>query len=373
MKLLFITGTRADFGKLKPLIVSTSITPSLDYDIFCTGMHMMAKYGNTVSEITKAGFKPPFTFINQIEGDSMEIALSNTIQGLSRFLHENSFDLIVVHGDRIEALAGASVGALRNIKVAHVEGGEISGTIDELLRHSITKLSHIHFVASDKARKRLIQLGEVKESIFKIGSPDVDLMLGSSLPTLQEVKTRYDIKFDKYAVACLHPVTSELSDQKENAEIFIKSLVESKLNYILIYPNNDLGSEEIFKVLESVKLYNKIQMFPSLRFEYFLSLLKNSDFIIGNSSTGIHEAPVYGIPTINIGSRQLNRLNYESILNVPFDLEKIKQGFEWAISNNRFKPCDHYGKGDSAKRFIDILLSNKISLLPKQKQFRDLE
>lgn len=152
-KILFISGTRADFGKLKPLIRAVSDHPDFEYGIFGTGMHMLSKYGNTIREIKRAGFDQVFMFINQIEGDSMELILANTITGLTKFLHENHVDLIVIHGDRVEAMAGAIVGALRNILVAHVEGGEVSGTIDDLMRHATSKLSHIHFVANATAEK----------------------------------------------------------------------------------------------------------------------------------------------------------------------------------------------------------------------------
>src|SRR5690606_22832815 len=176
-KILFITGTRADFGKLKPLINVIKSSSDFEYKIFGTGMHMLSKYGNTIHEISKSGFADNlFEYMNQVEGEPMEVILANIIVGVSRYLHENPVDLIVVHGDRVEALAGATVGALRNILVAHIEGGELSGTVDELMRHAITKLSHLHFVASDVARKRLLQLGESEDSIFVIGSPDIDVM-----------------------------------------------------------------------------------------------------------------------------------------------------------------------------------------------------
>ena len=178
--ILFLTGTRADFGKLKPLIEATSRTPGLKTSIFATGMHMLARYGATVHEIRKAGFRNIFTYINQdgSRATQMDLVLATTVQGIAHYVRENPPDLLVVHGDRIETLAGAIVGALNNILVAHIEGGELSGTIDELIRHAVTKLSHLHFVANRVARNRLLQMGERSESVFTIGSPDVDVMPG---------------------------------------------------------------------------------------------------------------------------------------------------------------------------------------------------
>lgn len=370
--ILFLTGTRADFGKLKSLIKSVDASERYEYALFVTGMHMLSKFGNTLNEIERSGFKNLFTYFNQAAGDSMEITLANTITGLSHYLRENKVDLIVVHGDRVEALAGATVGALRNILVAHIEGGEISGTIDELMRHAITKLSHLHFVASETALKRLVQLGEDPSSIFIIGSPDIDLMLSPSLPSLEEAKKHYEITFEDYAMATLHPVTTEGKLNKKYADEFVEALRNSNHNYIVIHPNNDSGSEYILDSYEKLKNSSRIKLFPSLRFEYFLALLKNSKFIIGNSSAGIHEAPVYGIPTINVGSRQNNRFHYESIFNVSFDQKEICDLVKQLEKNKNFNPTTFYGDGTSAKKFIEALDSD-IWKVPRQKQFKDIE
>ena len=299
-KILFITGTRADFGKLKPLINAVKNSQEYEYQIFGTGMHLLSKYGGTIKEVGRSGFENLFTYMNQVEGEDMEVILANTVIGLSRYLHENKVDLIVVHGDRVEALAGATVGALRNILVSHVEGGEISGTVDELMRHAISKLSHIHFVASSVAEKRLQQLGEDPSTIFTIGSPDVDVLFSNDLPSLKEANHRYGLNFDSFAIAMLHPVTTERDNQFLHAEVFADSLLECQENFIVIYPNNDNGSEQIFAAFnKKLTNENNIRIFPSLRFEYFLTFLKNAKFIIGNSSAGIHEAPIIPVPTID--------------------------------------------------------------------------
>ncbi|WP_417535289.1 UDP-N-acetylglucosamine 2-epimerase [Methylophaga sp.] len=368
--ILFLTGTRADFGKLKPLINAIKSDEEFQYHIFATGIHMLAKYGGTVKEISRSGFDNIFTYMNQIEGEDMEVILANTIIGLSRYLHEHHIDMIVVHGDRVEALAGATAGALRNILVAHVEGGEISGTVDEIMRHAISKLSHVHFVASDTAERRLHQLGEMSETIFKIGSPDVDVMLSESLPELATAKERYQVPYKNYSIAMLHPVTTEYDQQAEHAEIFVNALLASNLNYVVVYPNNDHGSKFIFDAYNKLKNNDKFRLFPSLRFEYFLRLLKHASFLIGNSSAGIHEAPIYGVPTINIGSRQQNRFRYESIIDVDFIATDILQQISTFKSHTRFKPTTYYGNGTSATKFLTALKGNVWSIA-NQKQFKD--
>ena len=372
-KILFLTGTRADFGKLKPLINVCNDSDLLDVYIFATGMHMHKKYGFTVKEIEKLGFKNIFKFINYTSEKSMDLTLSKTIEGLSSYVKEERPNMIIVHGDRLEALAGAIVGAMNNILVGHVEGGEVSGTIDDLLRHATSKMAHLHFVASETAEKRLIQLGESSDSIFKIGSPDVDIMLSDKLPTLDNVIKHYEIPFDKYAIAMLHPVTTELELIENQAKVFAKSLIDSGENYVVVYPNNDMGSEYILKVYEKyLKNNSNFILFPSLRFEYFLTLLKNANFLIGNSSTGIHEAPVYGIPTINIGSRQENRFEYQSINNVDFDLDKILEAIRKVKKIGKYNPTNHYGTGDSADKFIKLIEGMEIWKTNAQKKFIDL-
>jgi UDP-N-acetylglucosamine 2-epimerase (hydrolysing) len=370
-KILFLTGTRADFGKLKPLIQEISKSEEYEYMIFATGMHHLNKYGKTLNEIGKSGFTNIFPYINQVDSEDMEMVLANTIKGLSRFLHETKVDLIVVHGDRVEALAGAITGSLRNILVAHVEGGEISGTIDELIRHSTSKLSHIHFVATDTARKRLLQLGEKENTIYQIGSPDVDVMLSDKLPNLEDAMSRYQIDYASYAIAILHPVTTdELDIQRSNAEIFVETLLDSQRNYIVIYPNNDPGSSEIFSSYKKLSGCPRIMVFPSLRFEYFLTLLKNAEFIIGNSSAGIHETPIYAVPTINLGTRQKNRFSHETIFDTAFDKNKILETISMLNKKPNFEPARAYGNGKSAEEFINAL--PKIWSLSNQKQFTDL-
>lgn len=267
--IVFLSGTRADFGKLKSLIKITQESELFDVHIFVTGMHMLSKYGKTIIEVEKSSFYNIYPFINHDDIEHMDRNLAKTIEGFSHFVSEIKPDLIVIHGDRIEAMAGAIVGSLNNILVSHVEGGEISGTIDELIRHSISKLSHVHLVSNDEAKNRLVQMGEYEECIFNIGSPDLDLMNSKSLPKLEFVKGYYELEFEKYAILALHPVTTEVKKLKKQVEILVSSILNSGLNYIVIFPNNDLGSNIILEEYERFKGSKNIKVFPSLRFEFF--------------------------------------------------------------------------------------------------------
>lgn len=371
-RILFLTGTRADFGKLKPLMRAVDQHPDFECQIFVTGMHMMRRYGYTVEEVRKAGFTDLHLFMNQIEGESMELVLSNTIVGLSRFVHEDPPDLLVVHGDRVEALAGAIVGSIRNVLTAHIEGGEHSGTIDGLIRHSVSKMSHIHFVANEAASNLLRQLGEDPSSIYPIGSPDVDVMLSSDLPSLRSAKARYDVTFDRYGIVLFHPVTSELAHTRDHARALVDAVLESGHPCLVVYPNNDEGSEQIFREYSRFEGIPRIRVFPSIRFEYFLSFLKGADFIVGNSSAGIREAPVYGVPAVNLGSRQRGRFRHTTITDVEPEAPAIRDAIIAALKRTERVPTHHFGDGRSAERFIDALENDRFWETSTQKQLLEL-
>jgi UDP-N-acetylglucosamine 2-epimerase (hydrolysing) len=370
-KILFLTGTRADFGKIKSLIAILESHPHFEAFVFVTGMHLQDEYGLTVIEIERCKFSHVHTFENHTHETTMDLTLAKTIEGLSAYCKEITPDLIVVHGDRVETLAGAIVGSLNNILVAHIEGGELSGTVDELIRHSVSKLSHIHFASNNDAARRLVQMGEIKSSIFVIGSPDVDIMFSSDLPDIETAKAYYEIGFEKYGVAMFHPVTTETRDMEHYANEFVDALLNDSHNYVVIFPNNDLGSGFIINAYRKLQGNPRFRIFPSLRFEYFLMLLKNSQFIIGNSSAGIREAPYYGIPIVNIGTRQQNRALHADIINADYSAKSITDALH-NIDSHRVRPAnDDFGQGNSAEMFLKSLLDKEIWASNHQKQFRD--
>lgn len=371
-KILFLTGTRADFGKIKSLISSLEENKEFEVFVFVTGMHLQKEYGYTLIEIERCNYKNVHRFENHTHETTMDLTLAKTIEGLSSYCKQVNPDMIVVHGDRVETLAGAIVGSLNNILVAHIEGGELSGTVDELIRHSVSKLSHIHFVSNEDAAKRLVQMGEMKSSIYTIGSPDIDIMFSDTLPELEVVKRYYEIPFEKFGVVMFHPVTTEVKDMKNYSSHFVSALLDDNHNYVVIYPNNDLGSQYIIDDYKKLKNNTRFRVFPSLRFEYFLTLLKNSQFIIGNSSAGIREAPYYGIPIINIGTRQQNRAVHADIVNVDYQQIEIANALTTIDINKVQKANSDFGKGNSAQLFIECLQNSDIWKINHQKQFRDL-
>ena len=371
----FLTGTRADYGKIKPLILAAH-AEGFKVSVFATGMHLLERFGSTILEVRRT--LPDEVFIipfeNQSVGDPMDVVVANTIQGLSQFIQENRPDLLIVHGDRPEALAGAISGALSNTRVVHIEGGELSGTIDGVIRHAVSKLSHIHLVANEEARKRLIQLGEDSNTIHIIGSPDLDIMLSPSLPTLAEAKSRYEIEFDSYFIAIFHPVTTDLEASAIAATEFVNGLIDSGENFIVIHPNNDTGFEQIISEYTKLSHHNKrFRQFESLRFEHFLVLLKNANGIVGNSSAGIREAPLYGIPSIDVGDRQRGRHDSASISQVPARAKEIVAAVQCAKQQGRTNSEQEFGDGKSTERFTELLHSGVLFEARVDKVFVDLK
>jgi UDP-N-acetylglucosamine 2-epimerase (hydrolysing) len=370
-KILFLTGTRADFGKIKSLISILDDNQEFEVFVFVTGMHLQAVYGYTLLEIQRCVFNNIHTFENHTHETTMDLTLAKTIEGLSSYCKQVHPDLIIVHGDRVETLAGAIVGSLNNILVAHIEGGELSGTVDELIRHSVSKLSHIHFVSNGDAAKRLKQMGEIDASIFTIGSPDIDIMFSDHLPELDIVKKYYGIPFENFAIVMFHPVTTEANEMKEYTQNFVAALQADTHNYVVIYPNNDLGSHFIIQEYQKLKDNSRFRIFPSLRFEYFLTLLKNAQFIIGNSSAGIREAPYYGIPIINIGTRQQNRAVHADIINVDYTKGNITKALKDIDLHEIVAVGSDFGEGNSAQLFFNALQKNSFWGVNHQKEFRD--
>ncbi len=222
-KILILTSTRADYGKLKSIIVSLQKIKKFKTHVLVTGMHNLKFYGHTYIEIIKDKIKNTHFIKNQNYGEKPIKIFENTIKTSRKLIDKIKPELILVHGDRIEPLALAVVANLKNIKLGHFEGGEVSGTLDESIRHSITKLSHLHFVTNQKAKKRIIQLGEDSKNIFIIGSPDVDLILNKNLPEIDLVKKKYQLPYKNFALAIMHPVSTDNEvKQKKIRKFFLK-------------------------------------------------------------------------------------------------------------------------------------------------------
>ncbi|MBU2994678.1 UDP-N-acetylglucosamine 2-epimerase [Octadecabacter sp. 1_MG-2023] len=367
--LLFVTGTRADFGKMEPLAIAAR-DAGHNVHFWVTGMHMMERYGLTKVEVARTEGVGVHEFVNQEEGDPQDRILAKTVMGFSEFVAEMKPDLVVVHGDRIEALACALVAATNYIRSAHIEGGEVSGTIDEIFRHCNSKLASHHFVSSVDAKKRVMAMGEPADEIFVIGSPELDFHSGPSGVTIADVRAHYDLPQGDYGIVVFHPVTSEADTMGQQAQDLFAELETSGKPFVVIAPNNDPGSADIFTVLDRLPK-DQFRILPSMRFAHFSELMKNAACMIGNSSAGVREAPFLGTPSLDVGTRQTNRAQAPSLRSVAASDGAAISAFLTEEWGKRYERHNAFGQGDAAKRFADIVSDDALWQGNLQKRFHD--
>ena len=362
-KISITTGTRADYGILKPVIQEIKNSKNLDFHLIVTGMHLHNKFGKTIDEIKSDGYKISSIVKTDLSNDSLisnSLNLGNSIIGFSKVFKKIKPDINLVLGDRDEMLSSSLAASHMNIPNAHIHGGDKSkGTIDEYNRHAITKISNIHFAATIKSKNRIIKMGENPKYVFLTGSPSIDEVISNKFVKPNNL----DLDLIQKSILLVHhsQTTEPLQSEKEILKILtiIKSL---KKQVIAISPNSDYGNEKIFKALKRFsKNYNFIKLYKSLPRNQYLYLLKNCDMLIGNSSSGIIEGSYFEIPVINIGIRQMNRDMDKTIINLknPSAIS-LKKAVLKSENNKKLKKQNIYGKGNSSKIIIRIL--EKINL-----------
>ncbi len=365
----FVTGTRADFGKLEPLAMAAR-DAGFDVHFFVTGMHMLDRYGLTKLEVARVPGVALHEALNQRDGDPQDMIFAKTLIAFSDYLAEQRPDLVVVHGDRVEAIACALSCATNYVRCAHIEGGEVSGTIDEIFRHCNSKLAHVHFVSSDVAKRRVMAMGEAEADIHVIGSPELDVHKQPSGVTLDDVKQRYAIPFDDFGIAVLHPVTSEASDMGRQARAMFNALQASGHPFVVIHPNNDPGGDAIMEVINTLPA-DQFRHLPSMRFAYFSELMRHAAIMVGNSSAGVREAPFLGLPSIDIGTRQTNRALAPSVISCAADDRATITRAMADHWGHRTAGDTGFGQGAAADLFVQTLNAPDFWTKSLQKRFVD--
>ena len=374
-KILFITERRADFSKLRPIIKEIEKSKKFEYYLVVTGSHLLKKYGNTINEIKKDGFKiyKKFKMFDENEADTLDamtLGFGKAVINLTKIITKLKPDLIFVGFDIGANFAASVVGAHLNIHVAHLEGGEVTGTIDESIRHATSKFSHIHFTSNKKATKRLIKMGESPKTIFTVGNPSLDEIKSTNILKKNIIEKEFKIDLEQHLLLILqHTVTTEINKIDKYFLETVKAIKELKIQSIIISGNIDAGSQKIKKIIEN----SKIKHYDNLSFEKYISLLYYSSVIVGNSSSGIMEAPFLRIPSVNIGTRQQGRGKNTSIINVNYNKNEIKNAIIKSIKDKKFlnsikKQKNQYGNGDSAKKIIKILEKLNWDKIPIQKK-----
>ena len=311
-----------------------------------------------------------YSKLKQDSGSEMALGISKSILNLVKIIQEKKPDLIFAGFDIGANLAASIVGSHLNIPVAHIEGGEISGTIDESIRHATTKFSHLHFVTHIEAKNRLMRLGENPKYIHVVGNPSLDSIKEIKNIPKKDLEKEFSINLSKpFFIILQHTVTSEIKTIDKLFKKTIDAVNQSNVQSILIYGNADAGSEKILKQLKK----SKIKQYPSLKFEKFINLLKHSNGLIGNSSCGIMECPYLKIPSINIGTRQAGRMHSSSVIDTQYDENQIKDAIKKILFDESFKKNlknipSIYGNGDSSKKIIKILEKINSKEIPLQKR-----
>lgn len=373
-KICVITGTRANYGRLKTVMNAIIEHPELQLKLIVTGMHLVQEYGYTVSEIEKDGYYIDARVdmhLSNDTGSGMCKSLGLGLIGMTQAIEQINPDMILILGDRDEDLAGAIIGAHMNIPVAHIHGGEVTGTIDESIRHATTKFSHIHFAATEDSKERLLKLGELSEYIFNVGSPGLDSILNKEYKTKEQIFNKFKLdESKKLIIVAQHPVTTQRDEAAYQMEQTMEAVREIGEQTILIYPNSDAGGRDMISIISKYESLDFIHTYRNINFEDYLNLLKYADLMIGNSSSGIMEAPSYKLPVINLGVRQNGRQQADNILNVEHDKNLIKDAIEKSLYDNEFinqvNNCiNPYGDGKTGKRMADILskieINNKLT------------
>ena len=361
-KILIITERRADFSRFKPIIKLIQKDKKLDYNLIVTGLHLVKEHGYTINEIKKEKFKIFSKFkmfdknyFRKNDGAEMVRAIGIVFTNLSKIIDKSKPDIILSGFDIAANFAISVAGAHMNIPVAHIQGGEVSGTIDESLRHAMSKFSNFHFTANYNTKKRLIKLGEIPNYIFSVGCPSIDALNLESLIDERVLKKKFKIDVKKFFLLLIqHPVTSELNSTKQIKES-IKAIKESNIQHLIVYPNNDAGSKFILKEIKKANL-NHVS---TLDLSEYKSLLNGKMILLGNSSSGIHEASTFKVPVINIGSRQDGREKPKNIIDVNYDKNEILRAIKKTTSkafNNKIRNIKNpYGDGKSSRRIINII------------------
>lgn len=368
------TGTRADYGILRPILDEIKNSKKLDLKLIVTGSHFLKEYGMTVNQIKKDGYQITAKIPIMPKTDSkfeLTKILGECIVEFSKIFEKLKPDINIIFGDRDEMLASAIAAYHMNIPNAHIHGGDKSGGLDEYTRHAITKLSNIHFAATKKSYNRILRMGEKSQNIFHTGSPSIDELVSNKITKINELKKKYgDEIINNEILLVQHSVTTEIDDVENQINETLKAIIKLQKKTIIIGANIDSGNQIIHKKIKQIiGKYNFIHFYPTLPRNDFLGLLQNCKVLVGNSSSGIIEASFFKKPVVNIGIRQNFREKGPNVMDVKQFTEKsICNAIEKALKSKKLKQSSIYGKGNAAKKIIKHLEEIKLNTKLLQKQ-----
>lgn len=382
-KIAVVTGTRAEFGILRPLIEKIHNSSELDLQLIVTGMHLLEEYGLTINDIKDSRFNitsiVPMYYGNSEDLDYHGKGLGRGISNFTTILINTAPDILVVLGDRLEGSSATYSAAILGIAVAHISGGDKtdSGHIDESIRHSMTKFSHIHFPSTRQSAERIIRMGEEPWRVFTVGALALDSILHTKPIPKKELMEKLGIDAEKEIIVCVfHPVHLDKGLIKKQVREILEAINELGIQTIIIYPNNDVGSQDIIDEIGGEYDSPFIKTRSNLPHPDYISLLRYADVLVGNSSSGIVEAPSLNLPVVNIGTRNVGREHADNIIFVDFKKNEIVEGIKTALYDENFKnrvneSVSPYGDGKTSDRILKILTEIEIDkrLLTKKNTY----
>lgn len=362
MKIFTLVERRADYSRMRPILKELYADPFFEVYLVVTGICLLNIHGSDIDYIKDDGFKidaqlEMFEAGVRNTNVSMVKALSKILNSITDELEKVKPDLVLTGFDIGANLATTIAAAHMNIPVAHIQGGEVTGSIDESIRHAMSKFAHIHFPATEDARERLIRLGENPDYVFNVGCPSIDTIVQTPVLDKKILEKKFNIDFSKPIILLIqHPVTTESAESKRQILNTIEVIKELGIQALVALPNNDAGSSEIIDEIKA----SGLSWYPSLSTEEFVNIYRNIWAIVGNSSSGIHESSTFGIPAVNIGTRQQDRERAANVIDVSYDKNEIKAGIEKAIYDVNFRKTaqniqNPYGSGNSAEKIVKIL------------------
>lgn len=363
----FLTGSRGEWGYIRPILRLIDGSPDLEYQLIATNMHLLPQFGTSANEIERDGFRMSERIYMTYDGytaATMTKSLASLLLELPTCLQRLRPDILVLAGDRGEQLMGAITGLHLNIPVAHIQAGELSGNIDGIIRHGITKLAHIHFAANEEFAERVRQMGEEPFRVFTTGAPLVDEIANGTYTSAVELENKYRLNLrEPLVLAVQHPVTEEEAFADDQVELTIEALLDVNWSTVFIFPNADAGSEAIRTRLAQLKRPN-IRLFRNLPRQDYLGIMRVARVMVGNSSSGIMEAPTVGTPAVNIGRRQNGRPQGTNVLNVNHDKTEIVEAIHLAASpefqERALTTINPYGDGRASERIVQVLKTIEI-------------
>ncbi len=365
-KVCIIVNSRANYARIKSLLAEIKNSKLLDLKLIVGASALLYRFGKVIDLIRRDGFKPEAVMHSFLEGETPEtMAKSTGLSVVELATHFNNIkpDIVLTVADRYETMATAIAASYMNICLAHTQGGESTGSIDESVRHAITKLSHLHFPSTKKSKENIIKMGENKKYVWNTGCPSLDLIKDDLKIQKNFWKTHGGTGFevdlyDKYIVVLQHPVTTEYDQAYNQMSISLKAIKSLNIPVILLWPNSDAGSDQVSKSIREFKENNRdfpLRLVRHLPTEEYIKLIYNSVCLVGNSSSAIREGAYLGVPAVNIGTRQINRESCQNIIHTDHSEVKIKQAILKQIKHGRYKTSKLYGDGKSARRIMKIL------------------